>query len=578
MPIEAIVSSSPCLEFDKAPLPEPGTSWLADMRGPERSRCWWVVPTSRRKRQIVREHTGRLPRTLTIENLIEHLAASSLNQRAFLGNTGRLLRIARAWSETHLGSPLNPGRVVQLDRIAAEWRESGEAPPADHPHVKFLTAFAKSLDKEGITDRPGWIETLAKEIEVGKGPLPQMVSRAKCIVFDGFHHFTGEELHLLDALAKHTTVRLWLVGEAGQSFHPNVQGVLDRFKIAIPPSVARSLAPLPALGQSLFRTDASVAAGSPVEFYETAKATAEVEAVARRIKELHRSWGAGARLADIAVVVPDDSYISLLRSAFATAGIACTPAAETFALNESRPARLLLAALRLVRHQWPADALFDFLRQPLIYRKLEPRYRLDQLQKLSPKRARPTTWEAWKNAWSQAIARWEATRTDEENEREEDPEKRLQIAAELRSVVESIDAILKPIRQLEQEIKGETLSNPKKLTAAIGRLLDEVGLHDWLSPASRANWDLVPPREWEIDQQAFNNLKDVLAELAEAPAKDFAPDLAAPIGTGGGDVPDGRQRRRRRADLAAGDHSRPAFPGHLRRRTGRGPSPANGAR
>lgn len=515
MPIEAVVSSNPTTT-----LPE----WLAELK----ERSWRIVPTSRRRRALIQESDGAaiLSRIWTLDDLLKHLTGYATTLRPVMGHTGQLLRIARAWREAHPNKPTpTPGRVVQLDQISAEWRELGKLPSSGHPHGKFLRAYAKILDKDGCTDRPGWIEAIAKELADRNSPLARVIGQLKSILFDGFHRFNEAELRLVEAIGQYTSVRLWLVGDREQAFFFNVQSILERLKIEKPIDVRRiEQSSFSSLGQSLF-VAAKLRGAELVELVEAPNAEEEVAAIARRIKQLHRSWSADTRLADIAVVVPDDAYVRLVRSTFAATGITCAPAAETFALSQSRPARLVLAAMRIVRHEWPADALFDFLRQPLVYRKLDPRYRLDHLESLSPRLSARRSWPDWQGAWRTAIERYERGAPGEDEKSEEDVEKRRSVAVELRKLLDSISAVLEPIRELQQELQKEFDGDSKKLVAAVVRLLNAVGIDKWLTPTDRRDWTEIPAREWEIDQLAFNNLKDVLTELSTTPTAGFDSEL-----------------------------------------------------
>ena len=507
MPIEVVISPSPCLEFDAQPLPDSIRNWRSDLD----FRSWWIVPTSRRRRQIV--HGGAkaatlLPRVLTFDGLLQHLAGFSSNHRPLIGNTGRLLRIARAWSDTHPAAILTPGRVLQLDRIASESRLSGE--PARPFYDRFARSFEKTLVTDGLVDQPGWIKLLAGEIASADGTLAGMIAKTCSIIFDGFHRFNNSEWSLIEALGKCANVRLWLVGGA---VIPKSVNVTKSERVDCP-----APGPIAHLGRTLFANDEHVSGIVPLEIIEATTFATEVDAVVAKIKEWKRT-NEGNRLADIAVVVPDDSYISSLHNALANAGVACTPAAESFALADSRPARVLTVALRLVRHGWQPTALFDYLRQPLIRKSLEKGHLLEHLRQFSPRTTDHRSSEDWNRYWKEGIARYETAPLDDEDERgrDRDPQRRRERAAELRELITSIGKVLELLRILEKELKGKDVGKPRKLAGAIAQLLDAVGMNRWLSPATRSDWDLVPAREWEIDQLAFNNLKDVLEELAEMP-------------------------------------------------------------
>lgn len=528
MSLAAIVSSSPCLDFEGQPDIEPMRTWYDDLHGTEGWRSWWIVPTSRRRRQIIRAKTSsaRLPRVLVLDGLIKHLEGFARIQRPSIGNTGQLLRIARAWNEVHPNGSLSVGRVLQLQRIASEWRESGDPPPAPHPHAKFLRAYDRIIRNDQCLDRPAAIDALAKEIANANSPLAGLL-RGKRILFDGFHRFSDRELALIEAIGQHAEVRLWLVGDAGQPYHANVASVLKRLGISAHHDQRKPVSPsLSAFGRSLFVEGATSAA--PIECIAAPNIETECHAVAVRIKSLMRDWN-NARLADIAVVIPDDAYLPLLKATFHAARIDYSPGAEVFALPESRPARVLLLALRLIRHGWQAETLFDFLRQPLIFRRLKKSHLLEWLRQRSSLGVARNDWKSWKAKWKELYQNHAQAIVVDDEQRDEPPEERRQraerLAEELAQLVDSIDKVLAPIEKLEKELGKSSTNEPAELVAAIARLLEAIHASIWLSPKEHPQWTLIPEREWEIDQLAFNNLKDVLVELHETPIEDMPPGV-----------------------------------------------------
>ena len=258
------------------------------------------------------------------------------------------------------------------------------------------------------------------------------------ILFDGYHRFSDAELELIEALAKHAQVRLWLVGVKGQSYYPSVERILKRLQILNP--VRDSRIPPNALaefGRALFDGDSKGPA--PVECYIAPNREAECQAVAAQIKENIRKQN--VRLADIAVVIPDDSYLPILKEALAAAGIRATPIAESFAVEDSRPARVLLTALRLIQHGWPADYLFDFLRQPLVFRRLENRHLLDWLRERSSLRAARHDGKSWLRQWDESILQYEKGLPVAEDRLDEDPNERADRIKSARGQSEDVDSV-----------------------------------------------------------------------------------------------------------------------------------------
>ena len=526
MPIEAVVSSSPCLAFEQATLTGQLRSWLDDLHGDHGHRWWWVVPTSRRRRQMIRFATSEnnravlTPRIVTLDLLRQHLASYSLAQLEVLGNTGRLLRVAKAWQQAmRPASPATLGKILQLDLAAQEWRASAGTMPADHPHSKFIGEFQRLLELDHCQDGPGQMRQLAGDIDRHDGPLAQLLQQQSGgFLFDGFHRFSDVELELISAIGRWARVRLWLVGGPEQAFHGNVHKALERLNLKSPEVDGREVSgSLASIGRSLFGGTADASKVAPVELLEATSLEDEVDSVARLIKSSAREWGGRGRLADIAVVVPEDSYVPALAASLSAAGIAHSLAAESFALCESRPARLLLAAMRLVRHGWPVNALFDFLRQPLVYRGLQENDLLEQLREHSPRNVIKLDYSKWICHWRQIIERIAADEAETESDAIEAGR-----FDRLRGLIDSICKCLEPVRDFETALSaGE---EPAKLIAACASLMERVGAAAWLSPRDPQAWEVTTPRDWEIDQLAFANLKDVFEELASTPAGDFPLD------------------------------------------------------
>ncbi len=519
MPIEAVISATPCLQFEPDDLPKKLHAWRNDMRGESAGRCWWIVPTSRRRRQMIRQKEGSSlpPRTTTIDGLLEHLTGFARFFLSLLGDSGRLLRIAQAWRETHgADAYLTPGRVEQLDQIAAEWRECGRLPPDTSPYAGFVRTFGEILKRDRCADRPQWIKSITEEIEDAKSPLAGCLAKIDTVLFDGFHRFTEIEMAFIIALAKRTKVRVWFASSEKSSFHDSVAAMLTRLAITRPIIDNRPAAsPIAQTGRTLFSNQPCPRCSGLLELYEASNAEAERNIIACRIKELKRSWGDAGRLADIAVVVPDAADVLPMRSTLVVAGIACNAAAQHFPLAQSRPARTLLSAIRLIRHAWPNEALFDFLRQPLIRRKLAHDEHLDQLEELSPRRSLRRNWPAWHECWLKAISEYRQAIEDADDKEKADPKIRQRQAEDLLNLVESIGLLLEPVGRFENELAA---NDPAAFAEAIAHLLDAVEVNRWLSPTSSDDRNLIPQREWEIDQLAFMKLKDALRDLATTPA------------------------------------------------------------
>ncbi len=295
-------------------------------------------------------------------------------------------------------------------------------------------------------------------------------------------------------------VRLWLVGPPGAPLHECVQAALEHLRVDPYEIDSRNSEKLmAAIGRSMFGGETSPENSKAVELLESPSEQDEIESVVCLVKSIARAWVDGGRLADIAIVVPDRGYLAGLTAALTAAGVAYSAAAESFPLADSRSARLIMAALRLVRHGWPANALFDFLRQPIITRKLKDCGRLEWLRDQAPKNAVKFQFGDWLAHWNLLCQETEPG---------------------IRPLIDSIFEILAPVSELQAALNqaGQT---PAKLITACAKLMQRVGAAEWLSPTLEQSSRIVPLREWEIDQLAFANLSDVFQELASIAADDF---------------------------------------------------------
>jgi ATP-dependent helicase/DNAse subunit B len=523
MPIEAFVSSSPCLGYMCNNESEPRQTWFHDLHGPEGWRSWWIIPTSRRRRAVFQNvsQSMRLPRAFTFDGLVQHLTSLSNFKERTIGNTGRLLRIAKAFREADPNSPLTVGRVHQIDQATSQWRASQKCAPADNLLGVIQRKYDEMLSKDNCLDAPAQQGKLASELKDPTGPLARLVCGRR-IYFDGYHRFSHSELELIQSLGIHSQVRLWLVGVKSQVYDPNVERILNQLQIT---TIFRD-SQLPAndlaiFGRSLFYEDAGPSA--EVECYLATNREEECRAVAASIKGDVRART--VRLSDIALVIPDDSYLPLVKESLASAGIHSTPSAEMFTLSDSRPARTLLTVLKLIRLRWPVDAVFDFLRQPLVFRRLEERHGLEWLCKRSSVAATLHSASSWLNQWQEQIDDYERNSLTGDRDSDEDSVDRIERVkshvAALRKLCSSVGSMLAPVSSMEQEISGSTRKNMKRMIHAIAQWLDNLALANQLSPTGHPDWAVVPYREWEIDQLAFNNLKDVLAELNDLPERDL---------------------------------------------------------
>jgi hypothetical protein len=543
--------------------------------------CWWLVPTGRRRRALARDwlrmrdghSSGRqaslLPELHTFESFVAQAMEYSARQRPRIAGPERHVRVARAWHEAS-GRTAGPGLVRQLDRFVRDW-QACKLPMPGKPDLftDVVRHYTEGLAADGRLDRMASVAALTEEVaDPESWPNRLLFSRVELIVFDGFHRLERAELDLIAALSQRCDVLVWLVGVPGQVSWPTVETEINWLQShGADPAilcVSDQPGPLAALGRSLFpsgewrvascKTPASFLTTRhwPLATLESADPTAEIEAVARSIKSDYLAAAKANqpfRLSDIAVVIPCPSYDAIIRETFPRAGLAFNLAGRALKVSQSRPARVLAAALELVRGQWRHDLLLDFLYQPLVKRRLERSYRLHELFEHRPRVRQQLNHMLWAASWDQhvqmlrdKIDRWNAGEPLPDwiaTPRDEYVRMQAAAADELQELIASIKMVLAPVAALD---KVPTAKAPmQELLKATVELMCTLKINDWLSPLSgwrgaTGEWGekmerldhlqgatryspqpVVPWVELEKDQQAYYKLLAILEALQRLP-------------------------------------------------------------
>lgn len=532
-------------EADSLP---PEVQGLRQRIGRQPHAWYWIVPTARRRRDLLRrgpeqgENGGAcLPRLHTFDSFVAEALSHSLDQRVTISEAERLLRLARAWHDV-TGRGARTGLVRQLDRFLQAWQAGDTQAIPDDLFERVVHRYAHDLARDRRLDRRSALGLLAREAAApASGPRRLLLARLDGILFDGFHQLTPAEVEAVAALAGATTVVAWLVGMPGQqswqtlaSLTAVLQGRQKACRVVdhVPP--ARR--PLQALGRSLFPLRAATPAQAPgqavlpVHHLEAANPAAEVEAVARHIKEEYlarASEGQPARLHEVAVVIPSPAYEPLLREVFTRLGLPYHLGDRGLPVAASRPARVLRAALRLVRGQWRHDLLLDFLNQPLVRRRLRRAHRLHELVAQRPRLGRRFDGPGWVALWREQLRRLRLRIGQWERREVQAPEwgahdlpsyitRKTELADDLEELVASIETVLQPVSALEALAGGPPSSAPaRRLATTVTALLRTLHVTDWLTPS--AAHAAVPWEEYERDQRAYQELLGCLDVLAALP-------------------------------------------------------------
>lgn len=556
--LTVVRSPAPGLRWASEPLPRQVTGLLRLLEEQQRQ-FLWVVPTSRRRRALLRQAVGGagraaalLPRIHTLESFAAQALEYSPRAWPRIAGPERLLRLARIWFDL-TGRPPGQSLVRQLDRFVRDWQACRLQPARDTGDLfeQVVHRFQTDLAADGRLDRVAAFALLIDELaDTDSWPRRYFFKDIGTVLFDGFHRLEPIELDLVGELSRQHDVTLWVVAAPGQvSWTTAAAAVqyLDRsgYEFEVVDHESRS-GPLAELGRRLFPSasepQCQVASAGKLFKLEARGPLDEVEAVARSIKRDYlaaRAGGAPMRLSDVAVIIPGPGYDALIREAFPRAGLEFNLAGRALDVVGSRPARVLTAALDLIQGQWRHDLLLDFLSLPLVKLRLEHSHRLHDLFAHGPRARKRLDHASWQRAWTthlarlrSQIARWATGEIDLPERERKSPQEFLdrqnELVTSLQQLLESIERVLQPVSAIERLLASPPAKNAMPaFVKQVAELLRGLKIENWLQPpvlpsaietgqAAIAHRP-VPWVEYEKDQQAYFKLLRVLQTLATVP-------------------------------------------------------------
>jgi ATP-dependent helicase/DNAse subunit B len=501
-----------------------------------------------------------LPRFFTLESFVAEALEYGLRQKPRISGPERLLRLAAIWHEM-TGRSAGPGVIHQIDRYVRDCQACGVKPSATSVDRfdQLVNRYDEDLRASDRLDRMSAVAALVEEVADPEGwPNRIFLKRIESVLIDGFHRFEPVELDLIAALGKVCEIYLWMVGipdtpswqtvEAASTYLKGQGGPISIVDWGLQDSVPAT--PFAHVGRRIFQNEQMplLARRGPEQSppgllqFEADGPIEEVEAVARQIKAdyLHSKESEHPlRLSDVAVIIPGPAYDPLIREVFPRAGLEFNLAGRALLMSASRPARVLLAAIKLIQGRWRYDLLLDFLHQPMVLRRLDDAHRLEDLFEYRPRARQQMNHEDWSKSWKRHLDRlkknidaWQAG-TLELPERntlslEDFVAKQGDLAASLQRLIESVEVILNPIKALARAIEDPPSEKPLgELVQALLQLLDELKIDEWLRPQlSDLNTRDTSPRasgpvlwvEYEKDQNAYLKLLNILENLRDLPA------------------------------------------------------------
>jgi hypothetical protein len=530
MTIEMIASALPCLDFLEPTKESVASDWLNDLRGPRAPRWIWVVPSARRKRALLRNwpstskgESAILPRIVTLEGLTNLVAAHIGTKGKRISSLERRLRVLRAWQTVNPDLSAGLGAATQVDQLLRSYQES-QATPIEPTDKAFLLTYQQQLEEDHCLDRNSLWLAVTQELQA----VPPTVWNRfpfEGIVLDGFHRFGNPEAGFLVALGKRMPVRLWTPcihdGQAGE--------LLNRLCAAlggITPHMVEDPAPRPLvrwakamLGHESLGDFPSSPVDDSLTRLDLEDHGAEALELVRRIRTRLLEFDA-PKPHEIAVILPGPEYDSALRQGFLDAGITFNIAGQSRVLAQSAPARLVHAALHLVKGGDSLRSLMDFLRLPIVKDQFlgEACTQLAWLEEALSNQPQPESFADWPNLMEKLRARLdqekEASAFDdeeggiiqddpEEEEQGEDlPRKNpLEVRSDLLDRALQVLALLEPLSRAHETIES--------CLDGIGQLLSQLKVLAWISPGNE-KFTSIDPAVWSDEQLAWEKLKSVL--------------------------------------------------------------------
>lgn len=500
--------------FSSIPENSTSPSWLAEINlklsNPltSENRVYWVVPSSRRRKYLVKgfaKQARLIPQIITLDQWINELSVQGMMEnKIIMSETQRLLILAKAWYEV-TNKESCAGFLTELDRIFRDFLANQSIPDSEKDsHIfKCFEKYKVLLQQENLVDRNSFVAYLHDALAKNQGPINWLKTQKPCFIFEGFHLFSSLELKLILQVAKHTDLTLWMVahpdtipGRNSQKLLEHLTEIEANFTVEdyLPPSQDLKKNKFSALGSQLFQETGII---HPMIFPDGFKvvkchnALEEVESAARWLKSYAKTKGAAFR--KVAVVIPGEPYGSLVREIFSSAGIPFNLAGKGFDLVQSRPVRVLHAALDVVQNSWNKEDLSGFLHLPFVLKTLTRSYFVEELLRIPV--PSPCSLNIWREALKKLI------------ESKKSPHKEKFVA-----FVNSLETILQPIEQLEMELgKGDM----HKVVQGLFGIFKPLQMPRYLS--ARYNIKdaspVVPWLEIEKDQKAFIKLGDIFRDL-----------------------------------------------------------------
>ena len=178
-------------------------------------RVWWVAPGHQRRhiqRALARQGPILGVDVMTLQQVTYRLMSDLRELKPLLTGTGRLALIGRSLAEES-GNPPSPGEARLFAHAIAEAKRYGVPPGALPNGDNELARLARTYERYEALKTDDWdyddflLQARDRLERHNPGELP---IEADCIIVDGFDHLEPIEADIVQALACHRPVELYV--------------------------------------------------------------------------------------------------------------------------------------------------------------------------------------------------------------------------------------------------------------------------------------------------------------------------------------------------------------------------------
>ena len=444
--------------------------------------------------------------TFTFRSLFNHLSGFTCKAQSVISKLEQAFRMRKAIIETGVGSSaVSTELIKRCCNTRYSWGTEQDFPPNSTFVGKIIESYVKKLSEDGVWDEISIIDQVINELsDSNPNVLKNHLSNTfKNLFIDGVSSVSKVEAQLIEKLANILEVKLWV-------YEP------DCFKGQLLKAIENQFSS--GIKSSVF-VDTKTSTKTPnVSLIEVATSKNTPTTVAGLIKK-QLVGNKGLKPSDITVVVSTQEYAISLEEELDRFGISNSQQARTHELGDSSIIRLFKWFLGLNVEDLDAKELFGILKNSRIDKMLAYGFRLHYLENDSLPQLKPKKHKEWLEFWKNIVIPAQLLRKKEKASADEIAN----LEKELFDLVGSITKIFEMFLEVFKIAKG---SNPSaSLAHNLEKILNELAFDKWLSPALALHdtISLVFDKEWESEQLAWQNLKDLVEEIS------LAPDIIFPV-------------------------------------------------